>query len=196
MTLSYFGPNDLFRPNILTQLEKTGQWLFQPKIDGLYCTIVFDRKLKFYSRNANIFQPTLTQDLPRLTYPKELKKCVILGELEAQRSWAIKRNKTRGFNIITIFDVKIDQNGNDLRDIPFSKRFEVLKNIHNIFLKHNLGHRFVLSKTVDKDFVNEYNTWKNCGGEGAVLKKKNGTMVINKNGKSKELIKIKTFPDS
>jgi ATP-dependent DNA ligase len=158
----YMGiKNTIQNPQYLEELEKTGNFIAEKKMDGIWCSIQTNSVGVITNIVSRHEKEKITKGfIYFIDRNIELSDCILTGEL-------ITKN-----NELHIFDV-IKFKNEDTTKYNNEKRREILESLDIYKDKINLVQRW------DRDFLKHYNEVINNGGEGLVIKKiGNGTIYI------------------
>lgn len=197
---AYLGPDMEIKPETLDEYEKTGLYVIQPKVDGMWCCDTVGnppegRPNVLKSRDART--PEITGenagDFRSLDMTAAVQECSILvGELEAASQWAAQQARERGFRRIHLFDVVQIGRVNDLRNLNTLERYVALTHIHKKLVILGLGDRFLLVPMFTDKFRARYDQWIKEGYEGCVIKLKNSLYQTSRSdGKTNEWLRCK-----
>ena len=187
-------PDSLVRPSALRHFEKLGNFYLEPKIDGSWCLLIIERKIKLISSGNREFAPGFVdQQIMSSEFHPSLFGTKILCELETHTDWSTQRRRNRGFVICHNHTVVSFKN-KDMTNIRYDKNKEILRDIASSF-RDDLSRIFLTMPYVDKNFEENYKEFKKevCY-EGAVLKNFSKDIIAPKNGRLKHWIKVKDFP--
>jgi ATP-dependent DNA ligase len=178
----YLGPDKEIRPEELDEYERAGGWLFQPKLDGMFCMIEVHaphegRPHLLKSRDARTAEITgsAAGDLPDLAMGIP-EGTILVGELEAASEWATQQSERLGYRRVHLFDMPfmpgLGMEG-DLRDFNTFVRYNTLRTLHErVIAPHPvLGLRLPLVPTFTDRFRERWDAIVAGGGEGCVLKR-------------------------
>lgn len=182
----YLGPDKEIRPEELDDYERAGGWIFEAKLDGMFC--VFEVRaphegrphlLKSRDARTPAIEGANAGDLPQLALPIP-EGTILVGELEAASEWATLQANHLGYRRVHLFDLPFmpglgglgDTDG-DLRDFNTFVRYNVLRTLHErVFAPHPvLSTRFPLVAAHTDRFRERYEEIIANGGEGCVLKR-------------------------
>ncbi len=167
----YVGPGPEIEPEELEKYEKTGLYLYQPKMDGGWCEVEVQEKNILNSRDAETaaISGSLVGDLPTTKVPLPFGS-KLAGELEAFSEWSTRNFEKTGIRHIYLFDaLKIGDE--DLRGLTTQVRYNRLAEIVNSWTDELLKERFRLVPTYYDNFLQHYQEEIAAGGEGCVLKR-------------------------
>jgi hypothetical protein len=191
----YTGPGvNLKRPDELIEYEERGGYIIQPKIDGMWASLVVDSKTEneLSSRDAST-GPIVGEnagDLNEMKLPVP-DGTVLIGELEAATQWATKQAKTRGFRRLHLFDVA-RLGSDDCRDMPWTDRNKLLMEVHAVLVRAKLAERLPLVPHFNREFLPLYQRWIGEGFEGCVVKHVDSTALPTRlDGKIREWARCK-----
>lgn len=187
-------PDALVRPSALPYFEKLGNFYLEPKIDGSWCNLIIDRKIKLISSgNREFASGFVDNQITSSEFPPNLFGTKIICELETHTDWSTKRRKERGFVICHSHTI-VSLRNKDMTNLRYDKNKEILFDIFSS-LNEDLRKIFLVVAHADKDFAENYKKFKReiCY-EGAVLKSFAKDVAAPKNGRLKHWIKVKDFP--
>jgi hypothetical protein len=175
----YLGPDKEISPDELDAYEATGQFLFQPKLDGMWCCLTVGRPsegrpnvLKSRDARTPVVSGSNAGDLPEqnISMPEG---SVLVGELEAASEWATQQCERLGYRRLHLFDLPYGGSGHDFRDMTTDRRYEFLAGFHAVHFAgiDKLVERFPLVPSYTDKFRERYEEIIASGGEGCVLKK-------------------------
>lgn len=120
--MTYCGPSSSVAPDRLRAID-ADRWAFQPKIDGVYCTITTDsrgRVANMLYRSGKLVSLGDADGLPGQYIG--LPDSTIYGELEAQTESATRARSARGFALVHLFDAGRIA-GRSIAAEPYSARY-------------------------------------------------------------------------
>lgn len=170
----YLGPDDELTPDALDEMEKTGLYLFQPKIDGMWASLTVSAAgnvLKSRDARTPPVSGSNAGDLLTASLPLA-DGSIVVGELEAASQWATARfNESKGIRRMHLFDALVID-GRDLRDCNTLARYDALERWYNERVKRDpfLAFRFKLVPSYRDRFRERYDQLIADGYEGCVLK--------------------------
>src|ERR1051326_7533485 len=176
------------QPSTVAKPFSDPNWLFEPKWDGYRAICYYDRhRIRFISRRNN----DLTKRFPELQRIEvRAESAIIDGEIVAIDDAGLPcfdelRKRHRSCSIVFYAFDLIELNGQDLRELPFTKRKASLKTIlrrtrnNRIrFTQHIVGEGLVLFAELEQLHV-----------EGMVAKKLESKY---ESGRMREWLKVKT----
>lgn len=197
------------KTDLIFEIYKNGEYFAQEKIDGYFYQFEKTDKDSFlFSRNISRTTGTLTDKIENVPHIKNALDIlppgtIVLGEvyipggtskdvtkiMGCLSEKAIERQNKDGYIHYYIHDI-IYFNGVKLLNVKASTRYKILKKVYD---KYNLSqYNFLRLADYVTNNIEEYtNNILNNGGEGVVLKKKNGLYYPDKRP-AWETIKIKT----
>lgn len=176
----------------LEKMEKSGLYVAEPKEDGIFATVNFKVDgTEFVSRNGLVKETSLTHEIP----PTQIQGYSFVGELaygtEASIIEKEKSGLSRDEHFVKVF--RLLKYEDDHRILDYTDMNEITQRQVMEELWKNLNKmdkaRFQLLERWDRDFVDHYKSIVEDGGEGLVLKAKNGVYRIGT--RSPDWIKVK-----
>jgi len=165
----------------LKEYETSGEWVSEPKMDGINITIFSDgKKNRFWSRN----QLEKEYGLADMPLPAGT---VLTGELGYGSEFALQRRAKYGYDFADIFGLLI-VNYKPILHLDEIERRERLEEFMSK-LSPTMQERFKLVPRWTKDFVSHYNDEH----EGLVLKRKDGGLYIGMGTKPAHWMKAKKW---
>lgn len=195
----YIGPKLDIEPQDLDKYEKTGKWIAEPKIDGMWARMIVGAPEKgrphiLTSRDANTaaISGANLGDLATVQVPWP-EGAILVGELEAATEWATLEAQKKGYRTFHIFDLA-ELAGRSTALIPWNDRRELL-NMMMLSLETDLQRsRFNPLPVSDACFRKFYDGVVDAGGEGIVLKAiKSPYSVANADGKADFWVRCKRW---
>lgn len=193
----------------LAELEETGQWVAEPKIDGEWARLTiggWGKRNELISRqglpNADDSLSDVVCQFPFHDFGMKPGD-VIVGELESSTEWATEQAKKRGYRIFHAFDVLVFK-GEDVRNMEFWQRRAMLDEVFTEIVTHEVARarkegkmppRPVMMVSQDRGrFLLMFNLIVSAGGEGIVLKRIDGTYQPEGKIRVDSQIKVKKHP--
>lgn len=184
----YIGPGKDLAPDELTEFEGTGEYLIEPKIDGMWAYLEVGspeegRPNLLKSRDATTggIESASAGDLRELQIPLP-EGTVLVGELEAASQWATERAERQGFRCLHLFDLPRLGRDDSLVAVPLRKRKRKLFSLYEKIKEIDVRTRLRLVPSIlpadleryDPDekghFRSLYDGWIDAGYEGCVIK--------------------------
>lgn len=199
----YLGPDKEIRADALDEFERSGEWLMQPKIDGMWAMLTVGcpaegRPHVLKSRDARTgpVSGAGAGDLLEAALPFP-EGTIIVGELESASQWATDQFAKHGHRRMHLFDV-VHHPGRivaDLRDMSTENRYAVLVEMfEELRTDPALAARFPLVQSYRADFKLLYTEWVLEGLEGCVIKKlESSYRTTRQDGKTNEWLRCKKF---
>lgn len=193
----YLGPDSQVMPDELDKYENQGDWVLEPKHDGMWCMlqVLPDGTNLLKSRDART--PSITgsnaDGLDKLATGLP-PGTVLVGELEASTQAAKDTVDTKGYRSFHVFDMP-QYGAVDMRSEVWSVRrtmlTHVLAQLHESEL---LRQRLPLTPTVVRDFRKAYDEMTAAGMEGIVLKRIDSTYrTARSDGKTNVWLRCKKW---
>ena len=172
----YLGPGVEVMPDMLHKYE-TGDWLLEPKIDGMWCMLEVAEKGRPHVLNSRDAKtgPIMGSNLgdlhlQSLPFPPGT---ILVGELEAATQAAKTHVDKQGFRRLHIFDIPRIGVGGRVGSMPLRTRHIEVAKIYEHFRKqtpNDVVERFPLLPAYTENFRYEYDRVTGEDGEGVVLK--------------------------
>lgn len=171
----YLGPDLELMPEALEKFEATGQWVLEPKHDGMWAMLTVGNPkagrphtLKSRDASTGLVGGGNAGDLVEL--PLLLPEgTIVVGELEAATEASTKLFAQHGFRRLHLFDYP--KGGSDHRKLPWTKRRSLLEGLAKDFSAEAAKRLPVVPYFTDK-FRERYEAFIAEGLEGVVLKRK------------------------
>jgi ATP-dependent DNA ligase len=175
----------------LDEMEKSGLYVAEVKEDGIFATIHFGSDgAEFISRSGQIKETSLTRaDVPGL------EGYSLVGELGYGSQASLIEKEKLGMSadehFVKIFRVLKYENESKIDDYTDMNEVNQRKVLNELWsnLSDHTRARFRLADRWDGDFVDHYKSIVDAGGEGLVLKVKDGTYKIGT--RNPDWIKVK-----
>lgn len=167
----YLGPGPNIEPEDLDEYEKTGDYIYQPKRDGMWAEYRIGPPNVLQSRAAD--KPSVSGsnagDLLYLKVPLP-SGSKLAGELEATSQWSTKRFIKSGIRHLFLFDA-IFIGDEDLRKLTTEIRYNRLVEVVGSFTDPVVKERLILVPSFRDKFRERFEQEMAEGGEGCVLKR-------------------------
>jgi ATP-dependent DNA ligase len=149
------GVSGHYDPSTLVHLERTGDYVAEPKRDGIWCAAVSSGKQTFYSRNGK------SKDVK---FPILPINTIGIGELGYGQEQANIRKAQIGHDFMDIFDILM-VNGRDVSSLDDNERYKILEETHASWSKE-LREYFILNPRWTDNFSERFES----EDEGLILK--------------------------
>jgi hypothetical protein len=195
----YLGPGVEVMPDMLHKYE-TGDWLMEPKIDGMWCMLEVAKEGRPHVLNSRDAKtgPIMGSNLgdlhlQPLPFPPGT---ILVGELEAATQAAKAHVDEQGFRRLHVFDVPM-LGGLRYGAGPLRERRRHIKRFYERFKKESSSdvlERFPLLPFYTENFQYEYDRITGEDGEGVVLKHLDSTYAAKRaDGKTEAWLRCKKW---
>jgi hypothetical protein len=171
----YLGPDMSIKPEQLDKFEATGQYVIEPKWDGMWAMLTVGdpangkpHLLKSRDAATGYVGGGNAGDLVITELPFA-PGTILVGELEAATEASTKFFQSLHHRRLHLFDFPMG--GYDHRTLPWTQRRALLEGAHHALSEHAKT-RFPLVEAFTDKFRERYEAWIEAGGEGCVLKRK------------------------
>lgn len=199
-TKLYLGPGIEVMPDMLHKYE-TGDWILEPKIDGMWCMLEVAEKGQPHVLNSRDAKtgPIMGSNLgdlhlQPLPFPPGT---ILVGELEAATQAAKSHVDEQGFRRLHVFDIPIFGSGAMFKSMTLHKRRKAMHDVYEKFQKRSsvdVLERFPLLPLYTENFQYEYDRVVGEGGEGVVLKRLDSTYQTKRaDGKTDAWLRCKKW---
>lgn len=191
--VDYVGALDQIRPEQLDEYEATGEWVAQPKLDGMWVKMIVGPPNVIISRNSKGRGEGSTNGLEQLIVkPRGL---VPIGELLAQTEWATAQYEKLGYRQIYLFDLSKDEKKRNLYELfTWWERYNLLMDYRGGW-SEDARKRLMLVEAWQHSFRDLFDREVAEGREGVMLWRKSQKRTPGKkgraDGKVQDLIKCK-----